>query len=276
MLDPQSWLDAAKELPLGGRRRINHDCGDGRTMIVSHADTAWTAYCWRCSDNGYMAHPQPSLAERIARLAATKVVEEAARATPALPGPANYNPSTWPLPARVWLYKAGLSNERIQSEGFYWCDRLNRVVMPVADANGVSFWQARGFDKGGCKYLSPAVDRSRLAPLYDTGARTPGPPRLVLTEDILSAVRVSEVTPARSIMGTSITDRVLLMVAQSHPRCAVWLDPDGAGRRGAAKIARALALHGVDTSIIRTERDPKCYSREDIALILKERTIDHH
>lgn len=273
MLDPASWLEAAQELPLGGRRRINHDCGDGRTMIVSHADAAWTAYCWRCSDNGYKSHPQPSLAERIARLAAIKAVEDEARVTTALPGPANYNPSTWPLPARVWLYQAGISNERIAELGFYYCERLDRIVMPVSDGTSVVFWQARGFTRGGCKYLSPAINRSILAPLYVTGASNG---LLVLTEDILSAVRVSEVTPSRSLMGTSITDNVLLLVAGAKLPVSVWLDPDAAGKRGTTKIARALALAGVDTSIIRTAKDPKCYSREDIAAILKERTPDQH
>jgi hypothetical protein len=44
----------------------------------------------------------------------------------------------------------------------------------------------------------------------------------------------------------------------------VWLDPDEAGLKGAAKIKRALASLGVDCSVICSEKDPKFYSKEAI------------
>jgi hypothetical protein len=39
-----------------------------------------------------------------------------------------WNPREWPLYARVWLYRAGLSNDDIRALGAYYVERLDRVV----------------------------------------------------------------------------------------------------------------------------------------------------
>jgi DNA primase len=48
----------------------------------------------------------------------------------------------------------------------------------------------------------------------------------------------------------------------------VWLDPDKAGREGAAKIIKQLHAYGVQTRNILSARDPKLHSREEIKEIL--------
>lgn len=258
MLNPATWLPAAQALPEGGRKRVDHDCGSGRTMIVDHKEGGWSAYCWRCSDKGFQPHPQPSLAERIERITRIKAAEQGAAADTRPPMPANFEPSSWPLAARVWLYKAGLSNEQIIANGFYYCEPLSRIVMPVVLAGIVVFWQARGFDPGRPKYINPATERPPLSARYGMGAP------LVLTEDILSAIRVGEVTTAYSLLGTSMSDAVLRMAKADHLPVRVWLDPDRAGSRGRRKIVPALRAFGIDAKAIVTDRDPKFYSKEEI------------
>ena len=267
MLDPASWLHLAKETNLGGRRRVDHDCGSGRTMIVAHTERGYNAYCWRCSDDGFQAHPQPSMAERLVRLKAVQTAEAAVEADVRPPMPANFDPSTWPLEARVWLYKAGFTNDTIRANGFYYCERINRVVLPVVAGNRVVYWQARGFDKCLPKYLNPPVDRTKLAPLFG-GPRSTSQRLLVLTEDILSAVRVGEAAQSRSLLGTALSDRVLIMVREHDCPVVVWLDPDGPGRRASAKIVRKLLNYGIQARAIHTPLDPKCYSNEEIAKFL--------
>jgi len=177
------------------------------------------------------------------------------------PQPANFDPATWPLEARVWLYKAGLHNDKIKSLGFYHHEPTGRVVLPIIENNRLLYWQARGFDPKAAKYINPPVPEK---PAFRIG----NGPVLVLTEDILSAVRVGGVTEAWCLMGTSITDKVLSAIIATRKRVLVWLDPDGAGVKGRRKFVPRLRAYGVDATAITSDKDPKYYSKEEIAHIL--------
>lgn len=260
MLDPRSWLPAAQELQLGQRNRVPHDCGDGRVMLVENKPEGWSAWCHRCSDKGWHPKPTPSLAERLTALKTATSADEKAAADVRPPMPAEFDPVQWPMVARVWLYKAGLSNERIAKLGFYWNPDMRRVVMPVlSDQGKLVYWQARGFDDRP-KYINPPVDK----PLYKQGTG----PLLVLTEDILSAARVGEVTVAWSILGTSADDRIITDIVATGLPVRVWLDPDKAGLKGRRKLVPKLRAYGVDAVSIKTALDPKFYSNEEISKFL--------
>lgn len=260
MLDPATWLAAAQELPEGSKRRVPHDCGDGPVLLVQHKSDGWAAWCYRCSDDGWVPHPQPSLAERVARLRAVETADSDAAADPRPPQPAEFDPSLWPSEARVWLYKAGFSNDRIRDLGFYWTPRMRRVVMPVFDGGRLVYWQARGFDPERPKYINPKVDK----PLYKCGSG----PLLVITEDMLSAAKVASVTEAWSILGTSADDDKLNEIMRTGKPVRVWLDPDGAGARGRRKLVPRLRALGVDAKGVTTDKDPKLYPQEEIARVL--------
>lgn len=262
MLDPASWLHLAKEVALGKRKRVDHDCGSGGTMIVDHKTEGYGAYCWRCNDKGFAFHPPESLRDKLARMKREAAQEQEATRALRLPGPSNTDPSSWPLKARVWLYKAGLSNQQIRELVFYYHEGTRRVVMPVLNDGDLLYWQARGFDDDRPKYINPEVDRSKLVFKQGTG------PVLVLTEDMLSAVRVGQLTEAWSILGTSIPDPVLGEIIRDQRPVKVWLDPDGPGRKGTSKAMKKLLAYGVNATAIKTDLDPKLYNREEIANIL--------
>src|SRR4051812_1572701 len=100
-------------------------------MHVDHKEHGWGAYCHRCGEPGFVFHPAESLRDKLARLKREALKETQATQSLALPSGGNKDPSSWPLAARVWLYKAGLSNSKIQELGFYYHDDTRRVVMPV-------------------------------------------------------------------------------------------------------------------------------------------------
>lgn len=256
-LELSSWLPKAEELSLGQRRRVDHDCGSGRTLLVTHKEAGYDAWCHRCSEGGFKPHPQPSLAERIAKLNAEKAADRAAQRASDPPTPSSHNPSDWPSAARVWLYKAGFSNEYIKDCGFYYSERLDRLVMPVIRDGRVAYWQARGFNPYKAKYINPPIEK----PLAWYGNDGP----TVLTEDILSAARCGEVARGCSILGTSLTDgAVSEILRQTDGAIFVWLDPDKAGRAGRGKAFSKLRLAGRCVKIIRTDQDPKYYSNDEI------------
>lgn len=266
MLDLDTWLPQAKTLALGQSRRFGHVCGPGRVLKADHKDEGYSAWCHRCNDKGWHPHPQPSLAERIARLNAKKEADAKTEADFRPPMPAAWDASLWPLHARVWLYKAGLGNAAIKAAGIYYCERLDRVVLPVIANDSLAYWQARGFDPDRAKYINPAVDKTKLIARYGSS----GP--LVITEDMLSAIRCGEVARGWSILGTNLSDHQAAAIREArgtHDVC-IWLDPDKAGRMARSKVRNALALVGVEARIIRTDKDPKLYSREEIRRYIYE------
>jgi hypothetical protein len=262
------YLKFAQSLPEGSHKKYTHSCGPGECRIVSHKRDGWGWSCFRCGEKGWTPRPAENLSEKLARLARIRSVEDSVLWDATLPPPAEYEPQAWPLDARVWLYKAGISNVEIKQLGIFWNSRLARVVLPVRDEAGkVIYWQARTLDKANPrKYLNPRVDKARLAARYGSG------PALVLTEDLLSAYRVSRAGfEAWSLLGTKVSDFVATRIIELDKPVAVFLDPDKAGRENAAKIIKALRSYGVGAINIQSEKDPKLLSTEVIQCLLRSR-----
>lgn len=262
LLDPRSWKKHTEHLPLGRSLRTNHDCGEGRTLKVSHKTEGFDAWCWRCNDGGFIANTL-SLAQRIERLQQMRCAGAEAVGSVELPLPAEYDPQKWPDYASVWLYKAGISNDDVTALRFYYCSRLDRVVMPLFVEGELVYWQARGFDKRIAKYINPMVDRDKL--LFKAGRG----PVLVLTEDIISAYKVGKVSEAWALMGTSISDSLLAQIAGCGKPIRIMLDPDAGGEAGRRKALRKLRMLGCDVQIVHAQRDPKLLSLANIRELLQ-------
>lgn len=257
MLDPSGWLTEAQAVRVGGRDRVDHDCGPGRTLIVSHEVKGYRAWCFRCNEGGFVGK-KPTLSDLVA-LRRRSSEEAALRHDPSLPTPMVQDPRQWPAAARLWLYRAGVHDRLITELGIYYHEPTQRVILPVVEEGRVTYWQARAVHKGQQpKYINPPVDRDAVLPRYGTGDT------IVLTEDILSAIRVGRVTEAWSLMGTSMKAPVLARLTKDPRPVAVWLDPDDAGRSGAAKIMRTLRTLGIECRTIESARDPKLLSTQEI------------
>lgn len=111
------------------------------------------------------------------------------------------------------------------------------------------------------KYIGPTPKPARLLVRFGE-AEVP-----TLTEDILSAAKIGLVAEAWAVLGTSVSAH-MVSALMKRGRCNVWLDPDAAGRRGAAKITKQLVAYGLEVRNILSARDPKLHSREEIKEIL--------
>lgn len=262
MLDPADFLDAAQAQAEGKSSRIPHWCGAGTPLTVTHKAEGWSAWCYRCQEKGWVPKPLPTLAEKAARKAAQRDADGAVERDPRPPMPPIFDVQQWPLPARVWLYKAGLFVEDIAQLGAYYHEKTGRVVLPVMQDGAVAFWQARSVDGRMPKYLNPRVDRSSLVAQYGAG------PCIVLTEDILSAYRVGMATEAWSLLGVRLATPVLARLLKDGRPVLVWLDndpvPNNPGQAAAAVIMRTLTNVGIKCHNIVTEKDPKLYSRAEV------------
>lgn len=209
----------------------------------------------------YVPPPHMSLAEKLARSKMLRERDKEFRDSVALPLPAVWQPEDWPLHARVWLYKAGLSDADIVERGVYYHAYMDRVVLPVLNEadDTVVYWQARGFDEHTPKYINPRVDRGRI--VYYGGSKVQQGGTVVLTEDILSAIKVGKVAPAWSLLGTDLKDEVLAQLLTRDLSVIVWLDNDSGpvnpGQDAARAIIHRLKVFGIPYANIVSRADPK-------------------
>jgi hypothetical protein len=253
-LSPHEFKKAGEALDPGRRTRIEHSCGDGRTLIVSRDQKGISAYCFRCHKKGYIP-TERSLAERIAALSEANEWDGAAQESLELPGPGKMNPQDWPDAPRLWLYKAGFSNDEILRHGWYWNPRMERVILPVKVDGKTIYWQGRGFDPARPKALNPTVNREGLVAKYGQGEW------LALTEDILSAAKVGSVSETWALLGTVLSYSTALALSEAGRPVLLMLDDDPAGRRGAAEAAKTLNLLGVRSHQVYFGKDPKLVAR---------------
>ncbi len=257
MTHPANVLALVDQLKLGQKRRVGHDCGEGKTLIVSRAERGTSYWCHRCHAKGWIP-AERSLADRIAALNEATEWDGTAQQSLELPGPGKMNPQDWPDAPRLWLYKAGFSNDEIQRHGWYWNPRMERVILPVKVDGKTIYWQGRGFDSSRPKALNPTVNREGLVAKYGKGDW------IALSEDILSAAKVGGVGEAWALLGTVLSYSTALALSEAGLPVLLMLDDDPAGRRGAAEAAKTLNLLGVRNHQVYFGKDPKLVSRGEI------------
>ena len=258
MLALESWQHLTKGIERGKKLYLDHDCGRGRTLLVSHDDKGYSAWCFRCSDGGHIHHAPPTLAELLAAQAAESAAIAQVVHTPDLPTPMVVDMGQWPAEAALWLLKAGIGAVERKKLRAYYCPPLNRVVLPVYEGDEVVYWQARSCDpKRKPKYINPLVDKRRVIPRFGSGP-------VVLTEDILSAFKVGLVAQGWSLLGTSLGPRMQHDLLSLNAPVLVWLDSDTAGTKASGKIIVELRRMGVPCNRIVTDKDPKLLPRQEI------------
>ena len=263
MTHPANVLALADQLKLGQKRRVEHDCGEGKTLVVSRTERGTSYWCHRCHDKGWIP-AERSLADRIAALNEATEWDGTAQQSLELPGPGKMNPQDWPDAPRLWLYKAGFSNDEIRRHGWYWNPRMQRVILPVKKDGKVIYWQGRGFDPGRPKAINPVANREGLVAKYGDGDW------VALTEDILSAAKVGSVGEAWALLGTVLSYSTALTLAEAGRPVLLMLDDDPAGRRGAAEASKTLNLLGVWNKQVYFGKDPKLVPRSTIKAKAKE------
>lgn len=260
------WLRIAKELPVGRTVRVAHDCNPNgaRSLAISHEPECYRAYCHRCKEPGLFEAKQLSLGERIEINRLRKEADQSLELDK-LPMPAVYGWEDWPAEAQVWLLKAGIGEADALRYGIYYHPPSQRVVIPYA--NG---FQARAVMQGHKpKYISDRnprqvvilkpEDRSAYQPLFP-----------VLTEDVLSAIKVTLAGhAAMPLRGTQLHDEHIVKLL-TYGWAAVWLDPDEAGQTAAVKVRKRLDIFGIGSANVVSQKDPKLYTRDEICYILEE------
>lgn len=257
------WLDAAKALDEGRRKRIDHVCGSGSTLLISHTEDGYSGHCFRCNKGGFMAHGLRHLSAVDFRL--LRKADDAAFNTKELALPKDFT-SIIPPAHATWLYRAGVFADTAMAHGFGYSESMSRVILPVYDDGVLVYMQARACQPGRVpKYLNKA-GASKGAIMWK-GVRDYED--VIVTEDILSALRIYMAGyNAVCTLGTAVSDGQAGYLSR-FKRVAFWYDGDKAGFSGSAKGIKTIALVAKVGRII-TDKDPKLYSNREITQILKE------
>lgn len=279
------WLKQAKMLRFGQHRKIQC-CASDQSMRIEHTAQGYKGWCFRCKQLKVEPHGVLSLAELKSRKAdidelfQSKEIKLPLDLTSEMPG---Y--------AAAWLLRAGIPLAIAEKYGIRYSPKLDRVVLPVYRNGALAAYTMRSVsDKP--KYIERQVDD---AVIFVSDPETILEPEqagmhgqdIVVTEDVLSAIRVGRIVPALALLGTSVGDaKVAGLLAEAKRykpvnqrhgneedvlRIGVWLDSDKAGRIAARRLARRLTLQGYSVSNIKTEKDPKRYSNREIKEILNDR-----
>jgi hypothetical protein len=247
MIDHSSIRILAKDMPDGVQERFNHDnCPAGadfkRRLYIRNRGGVFLAYCHNCGESGIWSQ------SRIKTLMELNKLEQGTgpKLTTALPEDYTTDTSEWPLSARDWVFKYGITEQRdIFKIGY--SDSFGRVVLPVFRDANLLFWQGRLVGVPKSKYVpkylnSQSVEKPHAIFSARGGTSLTSP--LVIVEDYLSGIRASRYADTVVLFGTHLDLGSLrnCLSGKSFTNAFVCLDNDAAGRKASEEACRKLRL----------------------------------
>ena len=168
----------------------------------------------------------------------------------------------WPEEAWQYVKRYYLTNDLIKHHNIYWSNTAKRIIFPNDRFDSDCAWGRSLTDRP--KWMKYGNSKGIVYPY-----RTCNTEELVLVEDCISAIRVSQFKDCLSLSGTSIKEGMEDVIS-SHKKLIIWLDGDIAGIRGAEKIRREFKLYK-DVRVINTKVDPKELTHAQLEGVLRDR-----
>ena len=174
-----------------------------------------------------------------------------------------------PLHVKHYLNSFYLTKKEIIENNILWSDYTQRVCFPLFTKGKLLGWQGRylGDDKTKPKWFSQGNLKEIIHIIKPKRNST-----LVLTEDIVSAIRVGsqENFCASPLFGSHIDIKKLYQYdfAISPNQYLLWLDKDK--EIESYKFTQNARQSGLPCVTIVTDRDPKTYTHMEIKRILKD------
>lgn len=263
-----------------GKVRVNHiadDCSGGSdSMIVERCeDGTATSYCFRCGGRGFIRgdayYKQPTHRNKSVDGTTADGAGEAGRYPTGSSGriiPEDLTDmwTAFPVEARHWLMKAGVSSSPV----IKWSDEREALYITVLQGSLVTTgtkhvgYVIRGFNPK--YYLTNTDCKEEFYGHYI--CPTSKHKTVVLVEDVLSAMRVSELHDAVCLLGVHAKPAVLTkLFSCGYTDAIVFLDGDNTQvKMKARQLAKRLCW--MNTRIVETGRDPKDYSKEELDKLL--------
>lgn len=165
--------------------------------------------------------------------------------------------------AKVWILKHITAKES-QDNGIVYSKKLSSIIFPRFHKGTLVSYQTRRFPKGEPKYLTVGKG------IYDSYSNTSITDRIILVEDMVSAIKLSYYVSAFPLSGVGISDEQLAYLLQHYNKFAVMLDNDNwKVKMAQIKLLRKLSCYG-SAEVIHVTKDPKEYSKLELYELIKD------
>ncbi len=147
-----------------------------------------------------------------------------------------------------------------------WSDERNGLYIPVRQLGDLKGFVRRSFDTT-ARYKTLTLDKPSFFGYYScsTGNRK----KIVLVEDVLSALRVREVADSLALLTTSIKAKAVSLIAKGgYEEALVYLDSDNPTVKMASRDIVLRLAPFLPVRLIETGRDPKYETRETLAALI--------
>lgn len=269
-LPKEDWIHLAPDKP--GRIRVNHiglDCAGGRdSMVVERKSNGnLTAFCYRCSRSGW-DHPPRSFVSPAKAHVPVPPVAPSVSVTP--PDDCREEWHSFPREAREWLLRGGITSVIAAAQGIGWSDSSNQLWIPARQYSKVttgykdSGYVLRGFNPK--TYYTRTADKDNMYGYYVSGVINN---TIIIVEDIISAIKCSQVADSIALLGTHPKPAMIQKVLkEGYKKAFVFLDADNPQvRMKAREIPKRLPF--ISCKIIETGSDPKYLTKEQIEELIK-------
>lgn len=283
------------ELSIGEQTHVHH-CKPGKgndKLYIKRVENGYILFCHHCGERGYASnrtlatgpfkgissYKSPAITGQYASSAyssggngssevcAGKDTGQVTRVS--YPTDARNQVRLWTSnEAKIWILQYGLSMDDINAAGVCWSDKFSSILFPrYLDGNMVAF-QARRFpNEGGPKYVTYGDSAS----LYDALRGSTGRDTLVLVEDYLSGLKVSQVAPAFVLNGTGLKDAQLTYLLKDYSKFVIMLDNDNwQVKTSQFKLLKRVSTFAKKASIVEVTKDPKEYELAELKTLLQD------
>lgn len=290
----EDWVHSVPDT-VGEQIHIHH-CKTGRgndKLYIKRIDNGAVAYCHHCGERGYASNrtlatgpfkgisscKSPAIAgqydssayssrgNRSSEVGAGKDTGQVTRVS--YPTDARNQVKGWTSnEAKIWILQYGLSMDAINAAGVCWSDKFSSILFPrYLDGNMVAF-QARRFpNEGGPKYITYGDSAS----LYDALRGSTGRDTLVLVEDYLSGLKVSQIAPAFVLNGTGLKDSQLTYLLKDYSKFVIMLDNDNwQVKTSQFKLLKRISTFAKKANIVEVTKDPKEYELVELKTLLQD------
>lgn len=167
------------------------------------------------------------------------------------------------LPDEIYsrLSSWGIREKDIKRHQFQWSETRKALIMPVYNQIGqLVMYQERTWDIGQRKY-STFGNKSDIIHIIRPADKPEKNYSIIIVEDLISAIRVSQYMNAMPIWGSDIPLKTILRLASLFTMTGVWLDPDMKLKavKDVLRISQYMPCFFVESHL-----DPKFYNLDRI------------
>lgn len=245
------------------QRHIHEVCsqGKGASLSILRVETGWYYKCHRCGLKGFKTLKGLSPSQTVKFIKSSQMKQTVAEVEVVLPS--DYTVLI-PPQGLAWLYKY-ITNEDIIEYKIGYSKYLNRVVLPVYVGGTLIYWQGRYLgevDRWHPKYNN-IKQKGRKDIYFSVRGPTSDSTQLVLVEDMISAINVGKVAHCTSLLGSYISDDLMMRISKVYSNVMIWLDADKV-QESLRYVRRFKTFNNVHCKMIYSKKDPKGYNLTEI------------